>query len=578
MKKIITLSLTCILLVIFGVALIFTLYNKKIIKPPFSYTGNATFNNNTLTITESGTYTLSGYLENGLIHVNAKKADVILELDDLEIANTDQACIYVQKANSVTIVLSDGSTNVLTSGDETLWTDLDPISERKSESEMWGGNQKSNKDIPRHNSNSELSNADNDDRPPFPPDMFEDENDNDDSSDEEDLKDEEKAVIYCKDDLTIDGSGTLIINGYIKNGIQCADNLIVDNGCFYIKALGTGILGRDSLTINGGSMNISSHKDALKSTNDDEDKGWVVINDGDITLASAKNGVHAESSLTINGGKIDVVQSYEGLEGRFITINDGTVDIVSSDDGINAYGGSSNFGGPGGFDRHDNPDWENRPDGQSRPNGQMNTDKQSNSDGSDKPDRQLPPDRQDAQERPDKPFGPGMGGRNNIDNKTTLPINKSEVSATYESREDSEGNPLSYLVINGGTITVDAQGDGLDSNGDLVIYGGSIIVQGPSNNGNGALDSGTESGGKLLIHGGTIIAIGASGMAETFEEGSSQAAIRNIDNEFKTGDIITIKNTAGNELTSLTAKTSGNCIVFSHPDLNTDQNIIITVQ
>jgi len=618
-KKKIFLSITGVTLVILSIFLLYIGYNKKIIKPSFYYTGDATFSNNTLTITQAGTYTLSGYLEDGLIHVSAKKADVTLVLDNLEMNNSDRACIYVDKAKSVTIVLADGSVNTLSSGDAASWSDLEPLKER-STSMGFGG------DRPGGGST-----GDSDRSKAGPPPMDFEEDSDSEESEASDLSDDEKAVIYCKDDLTIQGSGSLTVNGYINNGIQCADNLVINSGCYEIKALASGILGRDSLTINDGSINIVSHKDALKSTNEDDAKGWVEINSGDITLASAKNGVHAESKLTINGGNINVTQSYEGLEGMFITVNDGNISIVSSDDGFNAYGGNSNFGGPGGNGGPGGPGGNGGPGGpggNGGPGGHRPSDNQSSSDGSsnstdsqiDENNHPMPPDF-DASGNPPTPpdmnsdgsmptppdmdsdssssssrrgpGGHGGPGGMSTDNKITLPSDGSGYSSIDDSEyaytdsgisidpassdSDADSDPLPYLIINGGNIVVDAQGDGLDSNGDLIINGGYTIVHGPSNGGNGALDSGSESGGKILVHGGRIIAIGVSDMAETFEEGSRQAAIRTVDYSFEIGDTITISNDLGEELISIVAKTSGDSIVISDPDLNRSTAITVVI-
>lgn len=67
------------------------------------------------------------------------------------------------------------------------------------------------------------------------------------------------------------------------------------------------------------------------------------------------------------------------------------------------------------------------------------------------------------------------------------------------------------LTISGGTLLVDAQGDGLDSNGTIEMTGGEVTVFGPTANDNGALDS----NGGITVSGGTLVAIGSSEVAET---------------------------------------------------------------
>ena len=127
---------------------------------------------------------------------------------------------------------------------------------------------------------------------------------------------------------------------------------------------------------------------------------------------------------------------------------------------------------------------------------------------------------------------------------------------------------LCLLEINGGTVYVNADGDGLDSNGDLIINGGIIIVDGPSDAANGALDSGTESGGELLVNGGTVLAVGSYGMAEGFGAESTQASIACIISQrFNAGDVLTIKDSAGNTVYEYTLKKTGSSVVFSDASL-----------
>lgn len=137
---------------------------------------------------------------------------------------------------------------------------------------------------------------------------------------------------------------------------------------------------------------------------------------------------------------------------------------------------------------------------------------------------------------------------------------------------------LPLLEINGGIISVNASGDGLDSNGDLVIRGGTVLVDGPTNSGNGALDSGTESGGDCYITGGTVLALGASGMAESFSKNSSQVFIdAAMDFQYESGDTLLITDAQGNEIFQYEVKKSGNSIVFSSNQLKDGEKYIITV-
>ncbi len=143
---------------------------------------------------------------------------------------------------------------------------------------------------------------------------------------------------------------------------------------------------------------------------------------------------------------------------------------------------------------------------------------------------------------------------------------------------DTGASSLPLLKISGGTLYVNAGGDGLDSNGDLIIDGGTVIVDGPQNNGNGALDSGSENGGSILCNGGTVIAIGASGMAESFESGSAQCSFKkNYFAMLQAGTNIAITDDSGKILFEHTAAKSFNSVVFSCPELTAGGTYTITV-
>ena len=158
------------------------------------------------------------------------------------------------------------------------------------------------------------------------------------------------------------------------------------------------------------------------------------------------------------------------------------------------------------------------------------------------------------------------------------PVGTTQEAGTESADGEETVFELSLLEINDGTIHVNAGGDGLDSNGDLIINGGTITVDGPENGGNGALDSGTESGGRLLVNGGTIAAAGSSGMAESFDEASEQASFHcTFSSSFAAGDVLTVTDAEGEEIFSMTMEKSGNDLVFSSPELTAGETVTVTV-
>lgn len=533
-----------------------------------------------VTITQAGTYQIAGTLDDGaLIVESAENAKITLVLGGVSIKNSTGAAIQIATADDVTIELAEGTTNVLQSGEE-----VDIATATESE-EASGG------------------------------------------------------ALQSKADLKIKGKGSLTVLGYLNNGIHCTKDLKIKNGNISVTALRHGIKGKNSVTVSGGMVTVTSGKDGITSDEtENEEKGFVTIEDGEIIITSAGDGVSAETTLTVTGGvisiisgggsanaqqktdnmhdwwdfdnsasdddsvsckglkagkammisggsitidaqddalhtdgdmtisggecilstgddgahaalsltvldgKITVLTSYEGLEANQITLAGGELDITASDDGINANGGSDGFSGGfgGGF-------------------GGRRSDMNSQSGD------MTPPDNSNMQTPPD---GNAPSG-----NPPTMPGQDAADSTTTDDTTDKQ--PV--LLITGGKITVNADGDGLDSNGDLRVEGGDITINGPSNGGNGALDIGTENGGAGVIAGGTLIALGTSSMTENFGSTSTQCAFLVTMNSFGAGETITITDSQGNVLyTGVTVK-SANSVVFSSPDLTVGETYTLTI-
>ena len=392
--------------------------------------GNGAAANGTdITISDGGTYIVSGTLSDGGIVVNAPKEEVILVLDNADITNKDGSAIYIYKSSKTTVYAKDGTSNSLKDG----------------EGYSFDGNFSSAED------------------------------------------EEPNACIYSKSDLVVSGGGIINITAVYNNGITSKDTLKIKNCTVNVTAKNHGINGKDCLALKSAEITVKSGGDSLRSTNDSDStlgyiitddstvnltatedgvqaytalfvnsgtfyimsgggfestpqtdvsskglkagslvkiidgeftlnccddavhsNGNVVISGGKITISTGDDGIHADSNASISGGKITVEQSYEGVEGETVDISGGTINIIASDDGINAAGGNDNSGfGP----RFDN-----------------------------------------------------FGGCESV-----------------------------YINISGGLIKINASGDGIDSNGSLCVSGGETYISGPTDNGNGALDCDGEA-------------------------------------------------------------------------------------
>ncbi len=131
------------------------------------------------------------------------------------------------------------------------------------------------------------------------------------------------------------------------------------------------------------------------------------------------------------------------------------------------------------------------------------------------------------------------------------------------------------LTINGGTIVVNAEGDGLDSNGSLYINGGDITVAGPSNGGNGALDSGDGSDCVISISGGILRAMaGTNDMVEVPSTGSQSYLY--VTGSISAGTTITISDASGNVLDTFTAFKNTASLVYSSPSITSGSSYTVS--
>lgn len=316
-----------------------------------------------------------------------------------------------------------------------------------------------------------------------------------------------------------------------------------------------GLKAAAGITITGGEFTINSADDGIHSNNS------ITINGGTFRIASGDDGMHADTALMINGGEIDITESYEGLESAVITINNGEIRIIASDDGINASGGTGDagmgqddMGGmmPGG-QRPGMPADTIPEEGDNVPIGREMT-AETVTDGTESVSN-------DIAVIPNK-MGSGMGDPGG---------NGGAMGAgggMFEANDDYQ------ITINGGSIYMDAGGDGIDSNGSIEMTGGVILVNGPTNSGNGALDY----AGTFNILGGVLIAAGSAGMAQAPSDSSSQNAVLvNFDSVLTAGTLIHVQNSAGKTIFTFAPGKNFQSVVFSTPELITGDSYSILI-
>lgn len=438
-----------------------------------------------VTVSQGGTYELTGTLKDGYINVTAKD-EVTLILNGASITNSSGPCIYSDDAKTLTVYTKSGSENTLTDGKSYSNTDA-------------------------------------------------------------------KGAIFSNDDLVLDGEGKLTVNGNYKHAVASDDEIVIGGGEYVLTAAFDGVHANDDIsvlkpdltitadgdgiqsdlagiTVSGGTLNITTaggmaaapakqEKDFGVAWNDydneytdsEEDssspqsfkgiKGetsvkiengtlnidtyddsvhsndTVTVSGGTLNLSSGDDGIHADVKLNITGGKIDIAGCYEGLEAGTIDISGGDISIVASDDGLNAVENES-------FDSDDLSDRS--------------------------------------------PFGGG-------------------------NMESGYGT----LIIRGGSIVVDADGDGLDSNGTIEISGGTIVVYGPENDGNGALDYDSS----CTVTGGNLLAGGMSGMAQSAGDDSNSSLLLYFDSTLSSSDKVSVTDSNGTEIASYQSSKRYNSLV-----------------
>ena len=143
------------------------------------------------------------------------------------------------------------------------------------------------------------------------------------------------AVIFSKDDLVLNGSGTLDISS-TENGITGKDDLKITGGSITINCVSDALEANDSIRIAGGSINITADKDGLHAENDDDDtRGYIYISGGTLDIKAEDDAIHGTIIVQIDGGDMNI-SAREGIEATWVQINEGTINITATDDGINA--------------------------------------------------------------------------------------------------------------------------------------------------------------------------------------------------------------------------------------------------
>lgn len=232
----------------------------------------------TVTIKKEGVYILSGTLKNGSVIVDAAKEEKVqLVLNGVSIQSDTFAAIYVKQADKVFVTLAEGTENALVN--DGSFTQIDD------------------------------NNVD--------------------------------AVIFSKDDITFNGTGSLSIQSLAGHGIVGKDEVTITGGTYEISSSKVAIRANDSIAIADGTFKLNAETDGLHAEkSEDESLGSIYIAGGTFDITAGDDGIHATTTLQVDGGSFHI-QAAEGMEATVITLNNGDISIEASDDGINAAKKSS---------------------------------------------------------------------------------------------------------------------------------------------------------------------------------------------------------------------------------------------
>ncbi len=148
------------------------------------------------------------------------------------------------------------------------------------------------------------------------------------------------AVIFSKDDLVLNGLGTLTISS-TDNGVSCKDDLKITGGTYVIDSASDAVEANDSISVAGGSLTITADKDGLHCENDEDDTvGNIYICGGTFDITAQSDGIQGTTVTQIDDGTFTITAG-ECIESTCVQINGGTLTLSGYDDGINATQKSS---------------------------------------------------------------------------------------------------------------------------------------------------------------------------------------------------------------------------------------------
>lgn len=490
-------------------------------------------NGSTITIIDEGTYIVSGTLNDGMIIIDSEKTDKTqLVLNGVTIHSETKAPVYIKQSDKVFITMAADTTNTLSNGGS--FTTIDD------------------------------NNID--------------------------------AVIFSKEDVTLNGSGTMIITSPAGHGIVSKDSLTLTSGIYDISSASHGLAGKDDVCITNAELTITSGKDGIHTEDsDNEAGGYIYIQSGKFVIAAEGDGISAAATMQIQDGDFNIVTGGGAQNGE---------NKISDSWGNFMGGGRGPGGGKGGFGGKSNTTTKDTGEDSTSIKGIKSGGGLIIQDGKffiDSADDSVHSNASILINGGSFEIASGDDGFH-ADETLTIANGNVVITQSYEGLEglhievaggditltasddglnaaggnDQSGfggyrgndrfggssNSSGSIMISDGVVNITASGDGIDANGTLEISGGLVTVCGPAQGDTATLDYDISA----IITGGTFIGTGGSMMAQTFSD-SEQGVIAVSAGNQPAGTAITILDNAGKTMLTYEPKLSFVVVIYSSPDI-----------
>ena len=460
----------------------------------------ASVEDNDIVITSGGTYSFSGTLTEGRIKVEAEGQDVTIVLNGVTITNSEKDAIYIEYANSATIYVMEGTENVLTSGTETTYEEAKAAIDEANASADDSTSSEDNTSTTETSSADASGSADDSE-------AVSDSATSEGSTEavDEGFSNSQKATIMAKCSLTVSGSGSLTVNGYINNGIQSKEILTISDVNLTLVSANDGIKAGTELNITSGTFDIDSYGDAIQSD------GTLNIADGyfDIFTGNGSASAEKKSEAMPGGGGMGGERNSSDMIAKMLERMgvDGASDLAAALEEAGALESAPR-------DMNSVVDWLNG----LVEDGTISADYQTTIDAIESAMSSFQPGQMGAQNQANmQPTGDSSQATDNTGNAAPQPTDMAGqapqmagggfgggmMDDTADSA-DSDSNSVSQkgikaegvMTIDGGTFTIDTVDDAIHGTSDVVINAGAFNIT--------SGDDGVHSDTNLTVNGGTI--------------------------------------------------------------------------